>query len=56
LIVPNIDTTIAVAVFLLFIGMLAAVRAAMPSRARSAENSDKDPNSDQANAAVSRRE
>ena len=52
---PEIDTTNAIAVFLLLIGMLAAVRAAMHTRTR-AENANEDPDSDQANAVVSRRE
>jgi hypothetical protein len=53
--VPEVDTTNAVAVFLLLIGMLAAVRAAMPTRG-AAESADDDRDSDQANAVVFRRE
>jgi hypothetical protein len=46
--VPEIDTTNAVAVFLLLLGTLAAVRAAMPTRAVAAKKVDADPDSDQA--------
>jgi hypothetical protein len=44
LIVPEIDTTNALAVLLLLIGMFAAVRAAMRTRTGAAEKADDDRN------------